>query len=112
MNELVISWALPKVQPSKFPVMVTEAIKHPLERHTEYYDYFLAHDKFTIFTLFSCFELLRLQTLWPRSMVVGQPVVLQGQAVGVVSIDPKVSPAPIKAEVINNEVGHAPTFCP
>lgn len=40
----------------------------------------------------------------PPSMVVGQPVVLQGQAVGVVSIDPKVSPAPIKAEVINNEV--------
>ena len=44
-------------------------------------------------------------------MVVGQPVVLQGQAVAV-SIDPKVSPAPIKAEVINNEVRHAPTFVP
>ncbi len=33
----------------------------------------------------------------------GQPIVIQGQAV-TVSADPKVSPEPIKAEVINNEV--------
>ena len=49
----------------------------------------------------------------------GQPVVIQGQAV-TVSADPKVSPEPIKAEVINNEVPNggqnpwrdASPFCP